>query len=262
MRKIVLVLLCVLIGGSVLVACSTGSTSPTDDEQSVVSAETDPTIQVEAETEDVAAVVVEKTLYIAPYTELCEGVAEQECLLVRESLSDEWEMFPEQIEGFQYIAGFNYKLLVLEEELLDPPADGSSLKYTLGEILSQEGSFETQVEENDTPQISTQIWHLDYLITSASALQTDITLEFGEGQVSGSGGCNDYVASFTILGDNQLVVESIGASRKLCDELISQQERDFFDALAMVATFEQSDASKLVFQDESGTEILAFVTSR
>ena len=59
MRKIVLVLLCVLIGGSVLVACSTGSTSPTDDEQSVVSAETDPTVQVEAETEDVAAVVVE-----------------------------------------------------------------------------------------------------------------------------------------------------------------------------------------------------------
>lgn len=255
-----------LIGGNVLVACSSGSSSETDGEQDSVVVEDEevsPTVEIAAEeiSED-ATSVVEKEIYVAPNTELCEGEAEQICLLVRESLADEWELFYDTIEGFQYIAGFNYKLLVLEEELIDPPADGSSVRYTLKEVLSQEGSFEPQPEEADEPQIAMQIWHLDFLITNSDALQKDITLQFGDEQVTGSGGCNDYVAGFVTEGEEQLRVESIGASRKLCDETISQQERDYFDALAMVATFEQTDAATLTFLDASGTAILTFVTGR
>ena len=257
MSKKILVLFCILFGGSVLVACGNESASVTEDEQAAVQDES-PT-EVPTPTEVVEeTTTVEKTVYVAPYTELCVEDDSRECLLTRESLADEWQSFDQTIEGFQYIAGFNYKLLIYEEENV---AD-STTRYVLGEILSQEGSFEAPVEEEETAQISSQVWLLDFLITNSSALQREITLQFGEGQVSGSGGCNDYVASFITEGEDDLRVESIGASRKLCDELISQQERDYFDALAMVATFEQTDASTLSFLDGTGTTILTFVTGR
>jgi len=236
---------CLLMGLLVLAAC--GGTSELESE--VVEPEVDPTVEV-----------VKQTIYVAPFTELCEGVATQECLLVKESLGDEWELYYGQIEGFDYIAGFTYKLSVFEEAVAEPVADGADWRWVLDEILSQEGSFTT--DETTEPEPVAQIWHLDYLVTDSIALDTDITLEFGDGQIAGSGGCNDYVAGFRTVGDNGLAIESIGASRKLCDELISQQERDFFDALSVVNTFEQVDASTLVFQDATGTPVLTFVTTR
>ena len=44
--------------------------------------------------------------------------------------------FYNQIEGFDYIPGYEYELLVNVEEVANPPAGGSSLKYTLIEEVS------------------------------------------------------------------------------------------------------------------------------
>ena len=133
MSKKILVLFCILFGGSVLVACGNEGASVTENEQAVVSEESPTDVPTPTEVVEETA-VVEKTIYVAPYTELCEGDDSQECLLVRESLADEWQRFDQPIDGFQYIAGFNYKLLILEEENLED----STISYTLGEILSQE----------------------------------------------------------------------------------------------------------------------------
>jgi Domain of unknown function (DUF4377) len=39
--------------------------------------------------------------------------------------------------GFDYVSGYTYRLLVLETEITNVPADGSSLSYTLIKILSK-----------------------------------------------------------------------------------------------------------------------------
>ena len=68
-------------------------------------------------------------------------------LLVQENNnigSDSWTKFYNSIEGFNYQPGFIYNIKVIVEQVDNPPADGSSLKYTLQEIKStQEVNYET-----------------------------------------------------------------------------------------------------------------------
>lgn len=75
------------------------------------------------------------TLYIDSKLVDCVGVAPQQCMLVRENSDDEWGMFYGNIDGFEYQEGTEYKINVEITEIDNPPADASSLKYTLTNIL-------------------------------------------------------------------------------------------------------------------------------
>ncbi len=196
--------------------------------------------------------LIRKILYVAPRTELCDGDS-RECLLVRESNADEWEPLSDTLNGFDYTAGYTYKIQVQAS-----PDDVTN--WTLVDVLSQEGSFEG-AEENSA-ESNQQTWHLDFLVTNSIALDIDITMQFGDRLIAGSGGCNQYTAGYSTEGSNLLSIDGIGATKELCSELIAQQERDYFDALSMVAEYEQADASTLIFRDAAGTPILTFVTSR
>ena len=59
--------------------------------------------------------------------------------------SDSWAKFYGQIEGFDYQPGFIYDIKVVVDKVDNPPADGSSSKYTLMEIIS------TQKVDEETP---------------------------------------------------------------------------------------------------------------
>lgn len=52
--------------------------------------------------------------------------------------TDDWENFYSQVEGFDYEPGYIYDLSVIRPRIDNPPADGSSLKYKLNEIVSRE----------------------------------------------------------------------------------------------------------------------------
>jgi len=74
-------------------------------------------------------------LYIDSKLVDCVGVAPQQCMLVKEDLNSEWEMFYGSIEGFEYQEGTEYKISVTITDIENPPADASSLKYILEQIL-------------------------------------------------------------------------------------------------------------------------------
>ena len=76
-------------------------------------------------------------LYVAPHTVECTGEGAHTCLLVREDSDEEWRYFYDEIEGFDYVAGFTYKLSVSRRVVEDPPADGSSFEYRLIEVLER-----------------------------------------------------------------------------------------------------------------------------
>lgn len=195
---------------------------------------------------------VERTIYVAPSTEPCVS-GSGDCLLVRESIADAWQQFDGTLNGFDYEAGYTYKL-----QLRGDSAETTS--WDLVEVLSQEGSFETAQQE--TQSAGAQVWHLDYMLTNEITLDNDITMILGEDEIQGSGGCNNYTAAFRAEGINGIAIEGIGASKKLCEETIAQQERDYFDALSMIAEYEQVDGSTLIFRDVQGTPVLTFVTTR
>lgn len=66
--------------------------------------------------------------------------------------------------------------------------------------------------------------------------ETEVTLNFQEGQLSGSGGCNNYNSSFSLDGANPLAmtIGPIAATRQACPEPILNQETAYFTALENV----------------------------
>lgn len=76
-------------------------------------------------------------LWIGPERVECEGVAPMMCLQVAESADGEYEFFYDEIAGFDYQEGTSYVIDVEITEVEDPPADASSLQYTLVEIIEE-----------------------------------------------------------------------------------------------------------------------------
>ena len=93
------------------------------------------------------AAPVEKSLFVCPEKAECVGVAPQECFLVKEDPDDEWQYFYDQIEGFEWEPGYTYELRVAVHPVENPPADGSSLRYELIEVVDKAA---TPVEPEQT----------------------------------------------------------------------------------------------------------------
>ena len=79
----------------------------------------------------------EKTFIVGPQTADCTGVAPMKCLQVKEKASENWTNFYTNIEGFTYEPGYEYVLKVKTEKIANPPADASSIKYTLIKQVSK-----------------------------------------------------------------------------------------------------------------------------
>ena len=76
-------------------------------------------------------------LWIGPERVECEGVAPMMCLQVAESEDGDYQLFYDTIEGFDYQEGTSYVIDVSITEVENPPADASSLQYTLVEIVEE-----------------------------------------------------------------------------------------------------------------------------
>ena len=79
-----------------------------------------------------------KTFIVADHRVDCTGSGPQQCLLVKEREQDDWQFFYDGIEGFDYEAGFEYRIEVNVYDVANPPADGSSRRYVLKRIISKQ----------------------------------------------------------------------------------------------------------------------------
>ena len=59
------------------------------------------------------------------------------CMQVAYSQDEPYELFYEQIEGFNFSEGTSYVIDVKVTEVENPPADASSLEYTLVEVIAE-----------------------------------------------------------------------------------------------------------------------------
>lgn len=76
-----------------------------------------------------------KILYVDSKLVDCIGVSPQQCMLVKENPNSDWHMFYDKIQGFDYQEGTQYQLEVMITNVENPPADSSSLQYTLVRML-------------------------------------------------------------------------------------------------------------------------------
>jgi heat shock protein HslJ len=160
----------------------------------------------------------QKTIYVGPYLVDCTGVAPQKCMLVKEDPKDDWTYFYDQIQGFDYEPGYEYELVVQEEKVENPPADASSLQWTLVEVVSKERSLEGTT------------WALVSYKNSAGEMVevlpgSEITAVFQDGHLGGSAGCNSYFGQYALDGSKVSVTVG-GSTMMFCapPELMDQEQ--------------------------------------
>ena len=193
----------------------------------------------------------EKTIYVGPRQVDCVGVAPQKCLLVKENPDDDWTMYYDRIEGFDYEPGYEYELRIVEEEVENPPADASSIRWTLVEVVSKTRSLEGT------------IWVLESYLNSEGVLvgplpDSQVTAVFQDGQIGGNASCNSYFGSYEADADGNLTIGALGMTEMFCqiDELMVQ-EGDYLAALSSAASYLITE-DNLQIEDADGKEILVF----
>ena len=194
-----------------------------------------------------------RTLYIGAEQVDCVGVAPQKCLLVKEGIDDEYTYFYDSIEGFEWQSGYEYELIVAITEVENPPADGSSYSYQLVEVVNQIAVSPEIVDLDGTG------WKLRAFSLGdvwREALESrEVTLNFANGRISGSAGCNTFIGSYTQNGD-QLVISNTGSSLIACEDELAKQETLFLEALETASAISLEENSLWITYGEGVAIVL------
>jgi heat shock protein HslJ len=95
---------------------------------------------------------------------------------------------------------------------------------------------------------------------SSTSIDTDITIKFADGQVSGNAGCNSYGGSYQTDGSN-LTLSGLASTLMACAEPDrDQRESEFLSALNTVTQF-RTDMNQLILSNDAGQDILFFTVS-
>ncbi|MFL5733283.1 MAG: META domain-containing protein [Chloroflexia bacterium] len=86
-------------------------------------------------------------------------------------------------------------------------------------------------------------WVLEYFNTDAKSAGQDvsssrITIKFeADGNLSGSGGCNDYFGSYIVSGQNMTISNNLGSTQKACAGPVMANEQLYFRLLLTVNAY-------------------------
>lgn len=185
----------------------------------------------------------------------CVGVGPMSCLQTQKSdtlnLNADWNLFYSQIEGFIYEPGFIYKLKIKETQIENPPADASSIKYTLVDTL--EKLKDKRLEIHD-------IWVLESLngitINSDSiSKQPQIEINVTQMKIYGNNGCNQISGSIKTLNETNLEFGSLIETLMMCPNM--KIPTLFSHALLNVKKYKK-EGLRLFLRNDLDTEILIF----
>lgn len=195
----------------------------------------------------------QKTLFVGPNLIDCVGVGPQKCMQVKENPEDRWKLFYDQIEGFDYQEGYLYELKVSQETVANPPADSSSLKLKLEEIVSQ-----TEV----TTELVATTWNLETLAGKPPLAKSELTAIFSaDGHLYGSAGCNSYNTGYQV-GGNTITIQPAATTRMSCEPTeIMQQEASYLAALEKAKTFEIV-GYRLTLRDAQDQDLMTFMVDQ
>ena len=187
----------------------------------------------------------EQTLYVAPFWQPCIGEAPMLCMQVKETAEGGWTYFYDRIEGFAFEPGFSYELLVKKEEVKNPPADASNIKWILVEEVSKSPVEMPQMELTGTE------WNLVSNQGNSLVADSQITLIFEEeGQLGGSAGCNSYFGGYEQNGFVFSITSPLGSTLMACEEPLMNQETDYLTQLNKMEFIQMVDGRLLLVSSD------------
>ena len=84
-----------------------------------------------------SAAAVQKFIDVAAERVPCVGVGPMQCLQVRDGPEQPWRLHYQDIIGFTHEPGIEYRLRILEDDVPNPPADGSPKRWFLDLVVEQ-----------------------------------------------------------------------------------------------------------------------------
>lgn len=112
-----------------------------------------------------------------------------------------------------------------------------------------------------TRTLTNTLWALQSITVRDARIGSDydveITAEFKDGQVTGSGGCNNYFGGY-VTENNQLTIDKLGSTLMSCGETRDQREREFLTGLEMVRSY-QIDGDTLSLLDANQNTVIVMV---
>ncbi len=107
--------------------------------------------------------------------------------------------------------------------------------------------------------VSETNWELETLNGQPALPGRSLTLNFENGRVFGSAGCNNYFGSYSTDTDGKLQIGKVGMTLMLCypDEIMVQ-ERQFVEMLGKVAGYCITADGRLTLNDAKGVALAVF----
>lgn len=181
-----------------------------------------------------------KILYIADAKADCVGVAPQKCLQIKEAGNpDGWTYFYNAIEGFDYEEGYFYKIKVAVTTVENPPADGSSLRYELIEVL---GQSKAPLVLDESSWLVTRLMDMD-----SFGRNPFIKVDLAQNTINGNTSCNRFSAKIDVS-DNKVKISEVASTEMACRD--TPVENAFLEALQNVASY-TLHGDKLQFLDKN-----------
>ena len=185
----------------------------------------------------------------------CTAVGKITCLQIQKGneidLNKEWNLFYSQIIGFKYQPGFIYKLNIKEEAIENPPADGSSIKYTLIEILEKLEDTRYSIHDiHILKSINGKKFNFSDLKKHPS-LEINVT----KMMIFGNNGCNNFSGAITELKENKIRFGPLAETRMMCKNM--EISTEFSKAISNTKYFNKNGEG-LHFINEFGLTLLTF----
>jgi heat shock protein HslJ len=115
-------------------------------------------------------------------------------------------------------------------------------------------------DEAQAATLEGTLWQLSGLVEGDAVVSTPldekINMKFENGQLTGSGGCNQFFADYTIEGE-KLTLGVMGSSKMACGDEIDQREAVFLGALTQAASYRLERAT-LTLLDANGNALMSF----
>jgi len=111
-----------------------------------------------------------------------------------------------------------------------------------------------------TAALETTPWVLDVAVLGLSGAEAAPTLEFHDGTVSGTTGCNPFTGAFT-KSWSRLTIGALATTRRAASQPAMAVEREYLTRLGRVVSF-RVKGDTLALLDDTGDAVLRYAASR
>lgn len=195
-----------------------------------------------------------QVIYVKESKEPCTGVAPMECLQIKGVNDADWSNLYTNINGFKYTPGYRYKLRVRITKIQSPPADGSSLKYTLTKVLEKKKINSS----SNWSSLAGKKWVL-VKMDGETLTNGDIWMQFDPTQkrMSGKSGCNGMMGGYSTSGNTITFTKTAGTLMACPDANVMRREAAVMKHLGD-QTFQYTVSGNTVNLQQKGSIVLQF----